>query len=140
MISDASTEGISLLDDLMSYVYSGDNCKLILIGDTAQLPPVHLALSPALNEDALSLQYRKEVRHIELDEVMRQEEKSVIFYNATQTRDLLKDNYITVSQFDLSEFKDIVWLTDANDIQDAIIDSYVRNGMEDSSFIVRSNK
>ncbi len=140
MISDASTEGISLLDDLMSYVYSGDNCKLILIGDTAQLPPVHLALSPALNEDALSLQYRKEVRHIELDEVMRQEENSGILYNATQIRELLKDDYITDFQFDLSGFKDIVRLTDGNDIQDAIFDSYDRNGMEETSFIVRSNK
>src|SRR5690606_16490163 len=80
MISDSSSDGVSLLDDLISYVYSGDNCKLILIGDTAQLPPVHLTLSPALNEDTLSLNYQKEVGHIELDEVMRQEESSGILY------------------------------------------------------------
>lgn len=140
MISDSSSEGISLLDDLISYVYSGDNCKLILIGDTAQLPPVHLVLSPALNEDTLSLQYRKEVGHIELDEVMRQEEGSGILYNATQIRELLKDDYITDFQFDLNEFKDIVRLKDGSEIQDAIFDSYDRNGIEDTSFIVRSNK
>lgn len=140
MISDASTEGISLLDDLISYVYSGENCKLILIGDTAQLPPVHLTLSPALNEDTLSLQYQKEVRHIELDEVMRQEENSGILYNATQIRELLKEDYITDFQFDLFGFADIVRLTDGNDIQDAIFDSYNRNGVEETSFIVRSNK
>lgn len=140
MISDSSTEGISLLDDLISYVYSGDNCKLILIGDTAQLPPVHLTISPALNEDTLSLQYQKEVGHIELDEVMRQEEGSGILYNATQIRELLKDDYIIDFQFDLYGFKDIVRLTDGSDIQDAIFDSYQRNGMEETSFIVRSNK
>ncbi|MGE4346261.1 MAG: ATP-dependent RecD-like DNA helicase [Flavobacteriaceae bacterium] len=140
MISDASTEGISLLDDLISFVYSGENCKLILIGDTAQLPPVHLTLSPALNEDTLSLQYQKEVRHIELDEVMRQEENSGILYNATQIRELLKEDYITDFQFDLFGFADIVRLTDGNDIQDAIFDSYNRNGVEETSFIVRSNK
>lgn len=140
MISDSSSEGISLLDDLISYVYSGDNCKLILIGDTAQLPPVHLTLSPALNEDTLSLQYRKEVGHIELDEVMRQEEGSGILYNATQIRELLKDDYIVDFQFDLSEFKDIVRLKDGSEIQDAIFDSYDKNGMEETSFIVRSNK
>ena len=59
MISDVTAdsklfENGSLLDDLISYVYSGDNCKLILIGDTAQLPPVHLLLSPALNQDTLA--------------------------------------------------------------------------------------
>lgn len=140
MISDSSTEGISLLDDLISYIYSGENCKLILIGDTAQLPPVHLTISPALNEDTLSLQYRKEVGHIELDEVMRQEEGSGILYNATQIRELLKDDYITDFQFDVKGFKDIIRLTDGSDIQDAIFDSYDRNGIEETSFIVRSNK
>ena len=64
---------VRLLDDLMQYVYSGHQCKLILIGDTAQLPPVKLDLSPALNEDTLSLNYNKEVTKMELDEVVRQE-------------------------------------------------------------------
>ncbi|MEX0273579.1 MAG: ATP-dependent RecD-like DNA helicase, partial [Flavobacteriaceae bacterium] len=77
MIPDAPTdsklfENGSLLDDLMMYVYAGHNCKLILIGDTAQLPPVHLALSPALDPDKLSLNFNKEVEHLELDEVVRQ--------------------------------------------------------------------
>ena len=140
MISDNSSDGISLLDDLISYVYSGDNCKLILIGDTAQLPPVHLTISPALNEDNLSLQYQKEIGHIELDEVMRQEEGSGILYNATQIRELLKDDFITDFQFDLYGFKDVVQLKDGSEIQDAIFDSYDRNGIEETSFIVRSNK
>ncbi len=140
MISDTSPEGFSLLDDLILYVYSGQNCKLILVGDTAQLPPVQLTLSPALDENYLALHFHKEVAHIELDQVMRQEENSGILYNATQIRELLKDDYFTDFQFDLLGFKDIIRLTDGNDIQDAIFDSYGRNGIEETSFIVRSNK
>ncbi|HMR16800.1 MAG TPA: AAA family ATPase, partial [Mariniflexile sp.] len=68
-----SFESASLLDDLMQYVYSGQQCKLILIGDTAQLPPVKLDLSPALDENRLALHYNKTVSKMELDEVMRQE-------------------------------------------------------------------
>jgi len=83
---------------------------------------------------------RSEIGHIELDQVMRQEEGSGILYNATQIRELLKEDYITDFQFDLHEFKDIIRLTDGNDIQDAIFDSYQRNGVEETSFIVRSNK
>ena len=65
MISDVNSESKlyengSLLDDLISYVYSGESCKMILIGDTAQLPPVHLDISPALNCDTLELNYNKE--------------------------------------------------------------------------------
>ena len=78
MISDVNSEAKlyengSLLDDLISYVYSGDNCKLILLGDTAQLPPVHMDVSPALDTEKLALHYNKEIFSIELDEVMRQE-------------------------------------------------------------------
>ena len=58
----------SLLDDLISYVYSGHQCKLIFIGDTAQLPPVKLNISPALEEDTLTYEYHKNVTNIELDE------------------------------------------------------------------------
>jgi ATP-dependent exoDNAse (exonuclease V) alpha subunit len=145
MISDVNTESKlyengSLLDDLMSYVYNGDNCKLILLGDTAQLPPVQLDISPALNTDALSMHYNKEVFSIELDEVMRQEEKSGILYNATELREILKSSFIETFQFNLKGFKDIVRLTDGFDIQDAIESAYNNYSIEDTCFIVRSNK
>jgi len=145
MISDITSDNKmfangSVLDDLISYVYSGENCKLILIGDTAQLPPVHLDISPALDQDKLALQYQKEVEHIELDEVMRQEENSGILYNATEIREMLKENYITNFQFDINPFNDIVRLTHSDEIQEAIYDSYQKNGIEETSFIVRSNK
>src|SRR3970040_1565720 len=145
MISDTNSdsklyESSSLLDDLISYVYSGTNCKMILLGGTAQLPPVNLDISPALDIQTLSLNYNKEVEHIELDEVMRQEENSGILHNATELRELLKDSFITEFKFNVRKFKDIVRLTDGYDIQDAINSAYSNYSIEDTGFIVRSNK
>lgn len=145
MISDAATESNmyqngSLLDDLISYVYSGTNCKMILVGDTAQLPPVNLDVSPALHIQSLEMHYGKEIRHIELNEVMRQEEESGILYNATQLREMLEEDFFEEFRFELHDFKDIVRLTDGYDIQDAIHSAYGNYGVEDTAFIVRSNK
>tara|TARA_R110002073_G_scaffold336347_4_gene532447 strand:+ start:4577 stop:6001 length:1425 start_codon:yes stop_codon:yes gene_type:complete len=128
----------SLLDDLISYVYSGKQCRLILIGDTAQLPPVKLTVSPALDSDRLEIDYLKTVRKIELDEVTRQHENSGILANATLLR-LLIENNATAFQFDL-DFPDIIRLEDGYDIEDAITSSYDNDGVEDTAFIVRSNK
>lgn len=145
MISDSNSDSKlydngSLLDDLIQYVYSGTNCKMILLGDTAQLPPVNLDISPALDIQTLGVHYDKEVEHIELDEVMRQEENSGILFNATELRELLKENFITEFKFNVKKFKDIVRLTDGYDIQDAINTAYSNYSIEDTAFIVRSNK
>ena len=145
MISDVNTDSKSadsnsLLDDLMNYVYSGENCKMILLGDTAQLPPINLEVSPALNIETLLAYYNKDVAHIELDEVMRQEENSGILYNATVLREVLKEHFIDSFRFDVKGYKDIVRLTDGYDIQDAINTSYSKDGMEETAFIVRTNK
>lgn len=145
MISDVAAESKmyengSLLDDLISYVYSGNNCKMILIGDTAQLPPVNLDISPALNSDTLSIHYDKEVQQIELDEVMRQELNSGILYNATELREILKSAFVDTFQFKVRGFKDITRLVDGYDIQDAINTAYSNYSIEDTAFIVRSNK
>jgi ATP-dependent exoDNAse (exonuclease V) alpha subunit len=145
MISDVAAdsklyENGSLLDDLIFYIYNGQNCKMILLGDTAQLPPVQMEVSPALDIDSLALHYDKTVLSIELDEVMRQEEKSGILYNATQLRELLKETFLTDIQFKVKGFKDIVRLTDGYDIQDAIQSAYSNYSIEDTCFIVRSNK
>ena len=128
----------SLLDDLISYVYSGHDCKLILIGDTAQLPPIKLSISPALEEDRLEADYHKNVKKIELNEVTRQHENSGILANATVLRTLI-ENDLTNFQFDLG-FPDIVRLVDGYDIEDAITGCYDNDGVEDTAFIVRSNK
>ena len=132
-------ENISLLDDLINYVYSGKNCKLILIGDTAQLPPVKLELSPALDSSVLLYKYNKEVYEIELDEVMRQHHDSGILANATKLREILRDNYFKSFKFQ-SDYNDIYRLTDGDDILDAFYTSYNKNNIEDTVLIVRSNK
>ena len=131
-------EAGSLLDDLISYVYSGHNCKLILIGDTAQLPPVKLSVSPALEGERLELDYNKNIKQIELDEVTRQHDESGILANATLLRTLIEHD-ATDFRFDL-DFPDIIRLIDGYDIQDAITSSYDYDGVEDTAFIVRSNK
>lgn len=132
-------ENGSLLDDLLFYVYSGKNCKLIFIGDTAQLPPVKLELSPALQAETLEMNYDKKVIEIELDEVMRQHEDSGILANATKLRLILGNEAIGDFKFKL-DFPDIIRLTDGYEIQDAISDAYDSDGVEDTTFIVRSNK
>ncbi len=131
-------ESGSLLDDLISYVYAGHNCKLIFIGDTAQLPPVKLDISPALEEDTLRYEYHKSVVSIELDEVMRQHKNSGILVNATQLRLLLHNNGLNF-QFDV-DYPDIKRLIDGYDIEDALVSAYDNDGVEDTAFIVRSNK
>ncbi|WP_298477180.1 ATP-binding domain-containing protein [uncultured Maribacter sp.] len=133
-------ENGSLLDDLIQFVYSGHNCKLLLIGDTAQLPPVHLSLSPALDADKLSLNYNKEVVKLELDEVVRQAENSGILVNATLLRQELEGAFYDAFKFNVQSFTDIVRLQDGYEIQEAIDTSYSENGKEETAFIVRSNK
>ncbi|MFD0836151.1 ATP-dependent RecD-like DNA helicase [Mariniflexile aquimaris] len=133
-------ENASLLDDLIQYVYSGHHCKLLLIGDTAQLPPVKLDLSPALDENMLALTYNKEVTKMELDEVVRQEQDSGILANATVLRDALTNEICDSFKFDLADYKDIIRLIDGQEIMDAINDSYSNLGNEETAIIVRSNK
>ncbi len=145
MISDVNTdsklfENGSLLDDLLQYVYSGHHCKLVFMGDTAQLPPIKLDISPALDEHKLSLNYNKEVDCIELDEVVRQAEGSGVLYNATLLREQISSDYTNAFKFQLNTFKDIVRLQDGYDIQNAIDDAYSAEGKEDTAIIVRSNK
>jgi exodeoxyribonuclease-5 len=145
MISDTpsdskSFDSSSLLDDLMQYVYSGYQCKLLLIGDKAQLPPVKSDLSPALNEDKLSLNYNKDVIGIELDEVVRQEQDSGILENATELRAVLETGIYESFKFNVSPFKDIIRLIDGYEIMDAINDAYSNEGYEETAIIVRSNK
>jgi exodeoxyribonuclease-5 len=144
MISDNSNgvkllENASLLDDLISYVYSGKHCKLIFVGDTAQLPPVKLAISPALDGNKLAFNYQKEVTEIELNEVMRQHANSGVLINATELRLIIANGGHSTFQFQLG-YADLIRLEDGYDIEDAINSAYDNNGVEDTVFIVRSNK
>lgn len=134
-----STAG-SLLDDLMEYVYSGRNCKLILIGDTAQLPPVNMELSPALDNNQVSLNYQKEVDHIELTEVVRQQQESGILSNATELRNHIRDGFYDTFKFDTKTGDDMIRLIDGDEIMNAIHESYDNLGHEETALIVQSNK
>ncbi len=142
MISDNSHDvGLyknSLLEDLISYVNEGRNCKLILIGDTAQLPPVKLDVSPALDEKLLAERYNKEVYQIELQKVMRQHENSGILFNATHIRYAISNRNLNF-RFDL-DFPDVHLLSDRYDIEDAFFNAFDSESLEDSICIVRSNK
>ncbi len=142
MISDTSDVlgRESLLDDLIGFVYSSPGCKLILIGDTAQLPPVGMDISPALDTRALGSGFGKDVVSIELDQVMRQEIESGILHNATLLRELLREDVLPEFRFRLKGFRDIVRLSDGYEIQDAIESAYGNFSIEDTAFIVRSNK
>jgi len=133
-------ENGSLLDDLIQFVYAGHNCKLLLIGDTAQLPPVHLSLSPALDADKLALNYNKDVVKLELDQVVRQAEDSGILVNATLLREAIEGTFFDDFKFQVHSYTDIVRLQDGNEIQEAIDSSYSEYGKEETAFIVRSNK
>ena len=130
----------SLLEDLVEYVYSGENCQLIFIGDTAQLPPVKAELSPALDEKLLAMQFQMEVIGVELDEVVRQELESDILLNATRIRDAIQDEIYVDFQFKLTGKADMQRLVDGYEIMDAINDAYHNNGHQDTAIIVRSNK
>ena len=130
----------SLLSDLIQFVYSGYKCKIIFIGDTAQLPPVNSKLSPSLDPDYLEENYNKNVLSIELDEVVRQEVLSGILNNATILRESLIDEDFEEFKFNISGFNDIIRLQDGEDIINSLTDSYNIFGKEETALIVRSNK
>ena len=133
-------ENGSLLDDLMQYVYSGFNCKLLLIGDTAQLPPVKLDISPALDKETLHNHYNKNVVAIELDEVVRQQKESGILINATKMREAIDSGFFESFKFENKNFPEVIRPMDGQEVMDAINDSYSENGNEETVIIVRSNK
>jgi len=130
----------SLLQDLISYVQQGDQCKLVFVGDIAQLPPVKQELSPALNQNYLSLHFSAKVSEVELSEVLRQDALSGILYNATNLRNLMYDNVDDYFQFLIRNKADITNLKDGYDIQGAIEDGYRDVGRTETTIIVRSNK
>lgn len=128
-----------LLDDLIHYIYSGENCRLLLIGDSAQLPPVGEDGSPALQTDVLT-GYGLEVREAMLSQIVRQAESSGILYNATNIRNALnKGKTEAYPKLKLKKFTDIVRIS-GEDLIDEISAAYDRDGLENTMIISRSNK
>ncbi len=128
-----------LLDDLVNYVYSGNNCRLILIGDTAQLPPVGLDISPALDVEELRASYNFEIQQMELTQVVRQSEKSGILSNATLLREMLQQDCDSYPLLNIEKYKDIIRLNGA-DLIEEIQSAYYNFGVEDTIVVTRSNK
>lgn len=131
--------GGSLLDDLMDYVFSGENCRLILIGDTAQLPPVRSNESPALDINLLSRTFHLQVFSTELQQVVRQEANSGILHNATLVRQMIEKRENGFRKLELEGFKDIVRL-EGPDAGDFITDAFSSRDFEDTIIVCRSNK
>lgn len=128
-----------LLDDLIQYVYSGENCRLILMGDVAQLPPVLQTESPALNPGILK-GYNLNVTEVALTQVVRQEGDSGILFNATRLRDALRNNKVEIfPKLKLKGFLDFRKIG-GEDLIEEISAAYSRDGIEDTLIITRSNK
>ena len=141
MIPEKSDKGFgnrSLLEDLIKYVYNGIDCKLILIGDRAQLPPVHLDISPALNEETLNLNYNKQVICKELTKVVRQKKDSFILANATKIREKISNNDFTYPKFLTS--KEVIRINTGEDLQEALENAYAHEGINHTAILCRSNK
>ena len=142
MIANGGMSGFgsgALLDDLVEFVYSGEGCRLLLLGDTAQLPPVGEELSPALSADYLRSMYLS-VTRIELTQVMRQSEDSGILSNATMLRKIIAsgDTY-DQPRISLKGFPDISIVTGETLIE-SIETEFGNSGIEETIILCRSNK
>ena len=144
MIANMGLGGMSfgsgcLLDDLVHFVYQGRNDRLLLIGDKAQLPPVGEEESPALHAAMLE-GYGLKVYECDLNEVLRQSEKSGILYNATMIRQMITHDDITqLPKIHFAGYSDIKPMPGAELIE-ALADSYHHVGLDDTIVVTRSNK
>ena len=128
-----------LLDDLMQFVYNGQNCRLLLIGDKAQLPPVGEEESPALSASMLR-GYGMEVYETDLNQVLRQSEGSGILWNATMIRQLSIDgDVVALPQIRLKGFADIQ-VVPGDELIESLSSSYSHVGLDETMVITRSNK
>ena len=141
-----SNEGLSgsmfgtgrLLDDLMQFVYSCEGCRLILVGDTAQLPPVGEEESPALSRYVLE-GYNLDVTEINLTEVVRQEQESGILWNATRLRQLMQDELYYEFPRLRVDFPDVCVMP-GDELIESLEDSYHHCGTDQTIVVTRSNK
>lgn len=129
----------SLLDDLVSYVRQGRGCSMILVGDTAQLPPVGSPESPALSTTFMS-GYGWQVFDYDLSEVLRQSATSGILQNATMLRQMIdRDHHTLLPVIRLQGYADIT-VCHGNDLIETLATAYSRSGQDETIVITRSNK
>ena len=144
MIANSSNYGESifaggqLMDDLMRFVYNDRNCRMMLIGDCAQLPPVGETESPALQSDVLH-SYGLHVYECNLNEVLRQSEESGILWNATEVRRLMYDGMYELPKVHFNGFADIRNVS-GDELIEQLASSYSQVGLDDTIVVTRSNK
>ena len=140
MIANASKYGDTpfangqLLDDLIQFVYNGRNCRMMLIGDCAQLPPVGEEGSPALMSEVLQ-GYGLHVHECDLNEVLRQSQESGILFNATRIR----GGGIVLPQIRFAGFSDIN-MVPGDELIESLASSYSKVGLDETIVVTRSNK
>ena len=137
-----------LLDDLMQFVYNGQNCRMMLIGDKAQLPPVGEEESPALMADVLR-GYGMKVYECDLNQVLRQSEESGILWNATRIREISQGDGsfvaqknrppVSLPQIRFQGFADIC-IVPGDELIESLASSYSRVGLDETIVVTRSNK
>ena len=128
-----------LLDDMIHFVYGGKGCRLIIMGDTAQLPPVGDGESPALQDDVLASYGLSVVSHT-LTEVVRQTETSGILWNATNLRQIMENEDIfSMPKIRFKGFADVLTVQ-GNDLIEIIEECYSRDGEDETIVVTRSNK
>jgi exodeoxyribonuclease V len=130
----------NLLDDLFEYVFSGENCRLLFIGDTAQLPPVGLDNSPALDAAYLRKAFHLSTDQYELTEVVRQERHSGILLNATSVRNQILREEWALPLFSVSSAHRDVTRVNGTELEEVLNSAYSRAGKENNVVVCRSNK
>lgn len=128
-----------LLEDLINYVFEGENCSMILIGDTTQLPPVSTSLSPALDIEYISKSYFVNPQHYELTDVVRQQHESGILKSATKLRNHIRSGNIDPPFFQTGNHRDFLKIS-GSELEDALLDAYSKYGEENTVILCRSNK
>jgi ATP-dependent exoDNAse (exonuclease V) alpha subunit len=141
MISDqlSGNNRDTLLFDLIKYVYNDKNCKLMLVGDTAQLPPVGSDDSPALNQALIKADYGLSVFSYELTDVLRQQKDSGILFNATRIREIIRQEMEIIPQITTKGYKDVFRMTGQR-LEEGLEYAYNKYGNENTLVICRSNK
>lgn len=143
MISDSLTDGTifgsgRLLADLISFLKDGLNGRMILIGDTAQLPPVGITLSPALDKNDLSL-YLPVAGEFMMTDIVRQDMNSGILFNATRIRDQIFNEDFSIPRLTAKKFRDVAFIT-GNELIDLMENRYNSKGTDEVIVLCRSNK
>ena len=136
--SDTPFANGQLLDDLIQYVYNGRNCRMMFIGDSAQLPPVGETESPALQTEVMR-SYGLHVHECNLNEVLRQSQESGILWNATEVRSLMDHGTCQLPKVRFEGFSDI-HVVPGDELIEQLATSYSRAGMDETMVITRSNK